>query len=297
MKRLIVWVYALTTVLGTGAVSAEMHEFIAKDGSVVQGEIVDYSVQTDVVSIKSNRGKTIQTKAESFRDEDFKYIRDWDAVRLFSQNTHFRIYLDGPLSRNKWSKYTWYRPPGKREPIKTWVADFNRMGYTIKIDNQTGYDLENVELKYCIYYEQERLDYAVEEKIPDIVVRPSIHKFAIVPDGINKKFESNSIVLRSKEYVSGRGTQLNYLEADGRLFRSRMIGMVFRAEIKTGSGFSAVREVRQPIDLSEEYAWVGPTPENTIWADDNLDEREDTQKPPTFWEERGGGGSEGGGGE
>ncbi|MCF7817047.1 MAG: hypothetical protein K9M54_04130 [Kiritimatiellales bacterium] len=297
MKRLIVFVFALAGVLGTGTVSAEMHEFTAKDGSVVQGEIMDYNVDTDVVSIKSDRGKTLQTKAGTFRDEDFKYIRDWDAVRLFSKNTHFRVYIDGPMSKNKWTKYTWYRGPGKREPYATWINNFNRMGYTIKFENQTGYDLENVVLKYCIYYEQERLDHAVEKKVTDLVVRPSVQLFTIVPNGINKKFESASIVLRSKEYVGGRQTLLRYLEGDGRLFRNKMIGMVFRAEIKTASGFSAVREVRQPIDLSEEYAWVEPTPENTIWPDDSLDESEDTKKPPTFWDERGGGGGSDGGGE
>ena len=287
MKRLILFFCALTVVLGTGRVSAEMREFTTKAGEAVYGEILDYNIKSDAVKIKTDSGKTIQPKASSFRDEDFMYIRDWDAVRLFSENTNFRIYLSGPESRNKWTKYTWQRPPGKREPSHIITTDFNRLGYEIKTDNQTGYDLENVDIKYCIFYEQERLDPRIEEKVTHLVVRPSIHSFAIVPDRQNKKFDSNSIVLRRKQFGDGGG-RLRYLEGDGYIMKNKMIGMIFRASISTPSGQTSVREVRLPRGLSEEYVWLEPTEENTVWPDDDLDEREDTQKPPTMFEEMGG---------
>jgi len=123
---------------------AEVREFTKKDGEAVFGEIIDYNPQTDKVKIRTDNRKMIQMKAASFRDEDFIYIRDWDAVRLFSNNNNFRIYLSGPESKNKWTKYLWRRYVGKIEPTHTYTIDFNKMGYTIKFENQTGYDLENV---------------------------------------------------------------------------------------------------------------------------------------------------------
>jgi hypothetical protein len=290
MKRLIPFFYILAVVLGAGRVAAEVREFTTKEGVAVFGEILDYSIKSDVVKIKTDGGKTIQTTASSFRDEDFMYIRDWDAVRLFSKNTDFRVYLSEPISKNKWAKYLWRRPPGKNDPVNILKIYHNRIYYEIKFENQTGYNLENVDIKYCIYYEQERIDPRIEEKVTDLVVRPSIHHYAIVPDKLNKKFESNSIVLRDKDYQAG--SRLEYLEGEGRFIKSRIIGMVFRATITTVSGPSAVREVRVPRGLSEKYVWVEPTPENTVWPDDGLDESEDTNKPKTLYEEMGGSGGD-----
>jgi hypothetical protein len=287
MKRYVLLLSLLTAAMAVGQASAEVREFTQKDGTAVFGEIIDYNMKTDAVKIKTDQGKTVSTKAGNFLDEDFMYIRDWDAVRLFSQNTDFRIYLNGPDSKNKWTKYLWYRRPGKLEPQHIRTIDFNRVGYEIKFDNQTGYDLENVDIKYCIFYEQQRMDHKIEEKVTDLVVRPSIHHFAIVPDGLNKKFDSNSIVLRRHQLGSGT-RRIRYLEGDGYILKNQMIGMIFRASITTLSGQTAVREMRMPRDLSEEYVWIEPTEENTVWPDDDLDEREDTQKPPTQFELEGG---------
>jgi|GEM_PF-5243488 len=289
MRRFILLAGLLCTAMVAGRVSAEMREFATKDGQVIYGELQSYNLKTDKVQFKTDRGKRVQFKAATLLDEDFIYVRDWDAARLFSENNHFRIYLDGPESKNKWSKYLWRRRPGKREATQTYTIDFNKMGYTIKFENKTGYDLENVAIKYCIYYEQEHFDHTIEEKVADLVVRPSLHTYAIIPDGQNKRFESNAVVLRKKEHMPpAKGNVMRYLEGDGRFLKSQMIGMVFRVSITTLSGQTAVREVRVPRDLSEEYVWLEPTEANTAWPDDDLEEIEDTQRPQTQFELEGG---------
>lgn len=280
------WLILLGVVFFVGMASAEMRDFSTQGGETVRAELLDYNLKTDKVTLKADTGKTVLLKADSLADKDFMYVRDWDAVRLFSKNTKFRIYLNEVESKNKWTKYSWRRNPGKVQPSHILTTYFNRLSYEIKFDNQTGYDLENVEIKYCIYYEQERLDHRIEEKVADLVVRPSLHTYAIIPDGQNKKFESNSIVLRRKDILGG--TRMYYLEGEGRMLKSKTIGIIFRATIQTGSGLSMVREMRLPKDLSEEYVWVEPTPENTVWADDDLDGRTDIATPPTAWEEMGG---------
>ncbi|MBT8043174.1 MAG: hypothetical protein KJN98_08395 [Pontiella sp.] len=263
-----------------------MREYKTMDGEAYQGEIQDFNPQTDKLTIRTDGRKTLQLSADTLVDEDYIYVRDWDAVRRFDENTDFRITISCPESKNKWAKYLWYRPPGKREPMPTHQNFHNRMSYRIKYDNQTGYDLENVELKYCIYYNQERIDHWKEEKVTDLVMRPVVHKYAIIPDGQNDTFDSASVVLRRKEIFGGE--DLIYLEGDGNRLKGEMVGLIFRATIETASGQSTAREIRVPADLSEEYVWVEPTPENTVWPDDDLDEREDTQKPPTRFEEMGG---------
>lgn len=293
MYRFGMMISAVCIALSAMTSFAEMREFTKKDGEAVYGEILDYNPKTDKVKIKTDRKGVVMLKAEDFRDEDFMYIRDWDAVRLFSQNTHFRVYLDGPHSLNEWSKKLWYRPPGKSEASWTHKVDFERVGFTIKYENQTGYDLENMKVKYCIFYLQEKIDYTVEEKVEHVMVRPSVHEYPIVPNGKNTKMQSNTIVLRDTErnYTSG-GSILEYLEGDGKYQKGEIVGMIVRAEIETLSGQKAVREIRLPKDLSEEYVWVEPTEENTVWPDDDLIEKSDLNQPPTMWEENGGGSEE-----
>jgi hypothetical protein len=271
---------------------AEMREFTTKDGETIYGEVIDYDLATDKVKIKTDRGRIIQNRASEYLGEDTVYIQDWDAVRRFPDNNYFRIYLSEPMSKNRWTKYVWRRNPGKQEPSLTWITDFERFGYEIKYDNQTGYDLENVEFKYCIFYRQEQFDWRAEEKAVDTVVRPCVKRFNIVPDGTSQKMDLNTVVLRNKERVVG-STTLTHWEGEGRFFKADLLGMVFRASITTLSGQTAVREIRVPDDLSEEYAWVEPTEENTSWPDDDLIERNDTEKPLTPWEEAGGGSGEG----
>jgi hypothetical protein len=287
MKCLTLFVCMLSVVLVAASCFAETYEFVTKDGTSVFGELKDYNIDTDLVQIKTDQGKTVQSKASSFRNEDFIYIRDWDAVRRFADNNYFRIYLSFPISRNKWDKYAWRENPGKVQPSNIRIDHFERKGYELKFDNKTGYDLENVEIKYCLFYEQEILNHEIEKKEPHIICRPSIHKFAIVPDDLNKKWDSNSIVMREKE-IAQAGSNLRYLRGDGRFLEHKFIGMIFRAKITTMSGQSTEREMRRPLDLSEEFVWVEPTEENTAWTDDDLDEKQDTYKPMTMFEKMGG---------
>ena len=266
----------LTALLYNTSAFAAPRTFTTITGGTISGEILDYNVKSDVVKIKNGSGETVQTKADTFRDEDFKFVREWDAIRFFPKNTHFRMYPTEFESKNKWLKVYWRRPPGQVQPYETSRTYFNRMGNSIKFENKTGYDLEGVAIKYCIFYVQERRDWKTETKVEDIVVRPSIHSFSILPDGVQKKFELNSIVLRNSQApLSDANQRLRYLDGDGRFLKSRMIGMILRATINTPTGQSAVREIRMPKNLSEEYVWVEPTSINTDWPDDNLDESDD----------------------
>lgn len=269
------------------AAEAGVRDFTTTSGQVFRGELLDYNQATDRVTLKTEQGKTEQFKAGGLVDGDYLFVQDWDAVRLFSRTTHFRLYLYGPESLKKWSKIIWRRPPGNVEAQQTIKIDHNRVGYEIKFDNMTGHDLENVELKYNIIYMQERMDYWKEEKVQEIVVRPAVHRFPVIAAGKKLKFPSRTIVLRHKE-VAEAGVRLRYLQGEGRFLKSEVLGMVFRASIKTRSGQATVREMRIPKDLSEGYAWVEPTAENTVWADDTISEKNDTKKPPTLWVEMGG---------
>ena len=110
MKRWTLFALLLLPVVA----SAAEREFATLDGNRILGEIDSYDLKSDMVTIQTFGKKKVSMKASTLRDEDFKFIRDWDASRLFMQNTHFRMYIDGPQTRAKFTKYLWRRPPGWR---------------------------------------------------------------------------------------------------------------------------------------------------------------------------------------
>ena len=121
-----------------------------------QGTIVDYQARSDMLTFRSDDGKQTRFKGAQLDDESFKYVRSWAAAEAFMDPTQFRVYVYGPNKVKNWIKRTWRRPPGKVEPHLSYEIKLERIGYDLKYDNQTGFDLENVQIKYCLFYD--RLD-------------------------------------------------------------------------------------------------------------------------------------------
>ena len=266
------------------------HSLTLMNGEPLQGVIVDYQTRSDVLTFRSNEGKQARFKGAQLDDESFKYVRSWAAAQAFKDPAKFRIYVYGPNSVKSWIKRMWRRPPGKVEPILTYETKLERIGYDLKYDNQTGFDLENVRIKYCLFYDQARFDWYQEERAVDVITRPCVEEFAILPNEVTEKMSLKTIVLRNKEhmYRNDGWMLLKCKQDEGRFFPANFIGMILRIEMIGADGEVVIREMRYPDELSNTYVWVEPTAENIDWADDRLDEKPDIAKPPTRFEEMGG---------
>lgn len=273
---------------------SQARTFTLIDGKTIEGQIYDYDLRSDRLVIRTNSGRQ-NLKAEKLNNDSYRYVQNWDAARQFSNPDKFRTTIYGPEKQKEWIKYIWMRRPGKQEPNRTHVIDFNRYGYDLKIINETGHDLEDIKIKYCIFYKQERMDHWKEEKVEDIIIRPCLETISIFPNEFSERITLKSVVLRDVEIgyerTSGDGGWVEikeYLEGDGRFLKSDFVGMIMRIELKGPDGNIVRHENRYPKELSEEYVWLEPTNENIVWDDDNLDDQSDTVKPPTPYEEMGG---------
>ena len=268
--------------------------FKLMNGDTVEGVIQDYDMRTDRVAFKTSNGrKTV--KANDLDNESYKFVREWDALRKFSNPDNFRITLYDPEKLNTWLKYIWLRNPGKVEPWKTHEISLTRIGHDIKMINETGYDLENIKIKYCLFYKQDKIDHFKEERITEIITRPCLDKITIFPNELTDRRTLKSIVLRDVEIMysrtSGGGGWVEvkeYLEGDGVFLRSDFIGAIVRIEMEGLENNTIMHEKKYPKDLSEDYIWIEPTENNTNWEDDDISEVTDTYKPPTPFEEMGG---------
>ena len=266
------------------------HSLTLMNGDVINGTILDYQNRSDLLTLKADDGNQIRIKGAQLSDDSFKYVRSWAAVQAFQDTSKFRLYVYGPNSLNSWIKRIWRRPPGKVEPNLTYEIKHERIGYDLKYDNQTGFDLENLKIKYCLIYDQARFDWNKEERAIDIITRPCLEEISILPNEYAEKISLKTIVLKNKEhmYRNDGWMLLKCKQDEGRFFPANFIGMILRVEMINPDGKIVVRETRYPNDLSEEYEWLEPTSENIDWSDDLLDDKTDITKPPTRFEEMGG---------
>lgn len=276
------------------AVTATARIFNLMNGDQIEGMVQDYDMRSDRVTFNSASGRTT-VKADDLDNDSYRYVREWDALKKFSNPDNFRITLYDPEKLNTWEKFIWLRNPGKVEPYKTHEISLTRIGHDLKMINETGHDLENVRIKYCLFYNQDRMDHFKEEKVTDIIVRPCIDEITIFPNELTDRRTLKSIVLRDVEIMytrtSGGGGWVEvkeYLEGDGVSLRSDFIGAIVRVEMESLDGNIIMHEKRYPKDLSEDYAWIEPSENNTYWEDDNISEVTDIYKPPTPFEEMGG---------
>ena len=268
--------------------------FTLMDGTSLEGKIQDYDIRSDKVIILTKTGRK-SINADLLNNESYKFVRNWDAVRQFQNPDKFRITMYGPDKLSTWLKNIWLRNPGKVDPWLTHEISLTRIGYDLKLINETGHDLENLKVKYCLFYKQDRMDHQIEERVTDIVVRPCIDEYNIFPNESTERYTLKSVVLRDVEIIyvrtSGGGGWVEikeYLEGDGRFLRSDFIGAILRVEMQALDGNVVSHENKYPKDLSEEYQWLEPTNENIYWEDDYIKDVSDTVKPPTPYEEMGG---------
>lgn len=277
-----------------GEVCAKITTLTLTNGERVSCTLIDYQLKTDAVTVRGEDGKNRRLKGIQLDDDSFRAVRDWDAVRQFNNPEKFRVYVNEPTKVNSWIKYLWYRPPGKVQPGKTYEIDFERWAYELRMDNRTGYDLENVELVYNVYYNQMRMDWTVEERATDTITRPCREAYAILPNEMMEQVTLKSVVLRNKEIMydpyggQWRADILEYLQEDNRFLRAEFLGMVLQIKFTDAQGRVHVRENRYPDELANDIAWVEPTEENVVWEDDFIDEKTDISTPPTRFEEMGG---------
>ena len=280
---------------------ADARTFTLMDGSTLEGEIQDYDLRQDRLTIRSSSGRKV-IKADKLDNESYRYVMNWGAAKQFSNPDKFRLTMYGPEELNSWIKDIWLRLPGKLQPWNTHNLSFSRIGYDLKMINDTGYDLENIQVKYCLFYEQERMNHELEEKVNEIIVRPCLDEISILPNEFTERMSLKSIVLRDVNiiYVKTSGQWWvevkEYLEGEGSTLRSEFIGAMLRIELVDPDGNIVRHEDRYPKYLDDGLGydwdaleWVEPSEENTAWEDDFLDEISDAgTPPPTPFEEMGG---------
>ncbi|WP_372796504.1 hypothetical protein, partial [Pontiella sp.] len=182
MKALITLLASCTIAAG----AAEYREFTARDGRKLKAEVLSCDGVRGRVKVRRDDGKTIVVKIHAFSPEDQAYIRQWIPVSNFLSTMEF------PVTVSKVEERKWRRthegsigmgnaaggqegnsggggggpgggggggggPGGENSSADVVATDrYARYRYDIKLLNRSPSALSELNVEYCIYYEQER---------------------------------------------------------------------------------------------------------------------------------------------
>jgi len=239
MKRLLLIVYLATVATGVQA-ATQYRDFTSAEGKTIRGAIKAYDARTKTVTIERDNRKTAKVPITVFSETDQAYIRDWEVLRNFERGSSFKISAKRKRRDNEGESFTSHN-------TKMAVEDTH---YKILIENKSTSGLKGLELKYCIYYEQEK------EGRGKNICDQGVYCGDLAVDSMDpasKKILNTEAVSTFTEELDGGW--YNGSGADN-VQRGDVHGIWIRIHLKLPSGQTGMREYCYPDSLNNSRAWM-----------------------------------------
>jgi len=143
MKRLIV---VLLVLCCSRAWTADgFHIFTDTQGRAINARILTCDAQKQVMLVQMENGRQGRISLDMLSDTDKEYVRMWLVGRDFQDDRIFRVSAKRKAEDNE-------KKSNKNGVVTRKVENY---GYELLLENRSDLAFENVEMQYCIYYEQE----------------------------------------------------------------------------------------------------------------------------------------------
>jgi len=122
-------------------------------GREIEIQLLDYNPETNKAKVEL-RNKTIQSvDASIFSEVDQTYILKWHKTKVFRSESALRISAEMDVINSEKIKYR-----KATDSTKRWYALHKGMNvkdvvYQLELKNNSGVELNDLEIKYCVYYE------------------------------------------------------------------------------------------------------------------------------------------------
>ena len=216
------------------AAKAEFREFTDTKGRTITAELISYNALQEKVTIKL-KGKGNKTiPIGIFSETDQKYVVEWHRNQDFLNSNKLVVSFNRCKKKNTDnSSSSWW---------------FNRSYYdhsfSIKVENRSPVDFNDVELEYVIFYSQERhiKDWSdTKEEHGTLYVR----KVISLPKKSTKEIETENLLLVN---VSSSG------KPD---LKGEILGIILNLSLKTETGETISRRIKFPENL--DHVWTPKT--------------------------------------
>ena len=123
----------------------QYRDFTSADGKTISGCIVGYDAAKEIVTFERDNRKTSKVPIGIFCETDQAYIRDWDILNSFATERLFKISIERKMHENE----------EKSEKLYNKKITAKDTHYAILLENNSACNFKELELEYCIFYEQE----------------------------------------------------------------------------------------------------------------------------------------------
>lgn len=239
MKRWVLLIMLLT--VGIGSVSAdEYRDFLSADGKAMRGKVLRYDSRKQMVTILRDNKKTATVPLRVFSDKDQEYVLEWEFNKVFLSNSSFKIDAKRKKVKDKGESYSGYISAEK----------LDNTAYEIVLQNKSTSELKELEVEYCIYYEQEKSTRG--KTIDEEGVRYGTIEVASLRPKSTKELMTEAVSVYTYELSA------DYYYSDGRdnKISGKVRGVWIRVNMKTESGEVLTRDYCMPDSLSNSKPWT-----------------------------------------
>jgi hypothetical protein len=214
--------------------------FTDSTGREISARILTYDVRKEVIYVQMENGRKGKIELSKLSDDDRDYVQVWQVSRDFLEDRRFKISAKRKSEDNK----------DKTNKIGIVTRDVENMSYEILLENNSKMNFENINLQYCIYYEQE-VSAAGGNKTKQGVYCGRTEVEDLAP-GAKQELKTGNVVIYKKELDSGYYyTAGSDSSQDGEIHG---IWMQFTMELPGGE--EVVREFCLPDSIPNGHTWT-----------------------------------------
>lgn len=218
----------------TESMLQEFRDFHGENKKTVRGRVVAYNPDSDVVTIAKEKGGTYRVGLSQFSDADQAYVRECNPIKEFFNQKRFHISTEK-------------KPVGGGVELMICRQE-EIIAFDILLENRSHYDLNGLTLDYCIYHEQEELNYRGQVMSQGVVSGTR---------NIGTLARGEKVRLKTEPVVFPKGAQIEYYK-DNKVPQGKILGLWIRVCLPLVDGNKAMRELSMPNTLINNRKWITP---------------------------------------
>lgn len=220
-------------------------EFTTAAGKSFQGRVLSFDAVKDLVQIEAENGKKARISLADLAEKDQEYVRAWGEAQNFLNESRLRISIDRKRQKNE-------AKSGQRGSIE---LDVTNVGYEIALNNRSDQPISNVQLEYCIFYEQEDFKQSAGKVVCDQGIYCGKLDVEEIPARSDQVVDTAAVMVFREELSSG----WSYASGSDNVKHGQVHGVWLRASIALPSGERVYRECSLPDSIPNSKNWTTKT--------------------------------------
>ena len=196
---------------------------------------MEYDAVKKTIKFERDNRKLVTVKIDIFSEADQTYIRDWDILKNFENESRFKISFKRKEKRNE----------GKSVKSVSTTRKVDDTHYEILLENKAASGLKGINLEYCIYYEQDETG----------TVEQGVYCGSLAVDSMGPKSKKMLMTEAVSIYKQELDSGYIYTGGEDSTQRGQVHGIKMRVHLKLPSGKKSTRECCFPESIK-----------NKVWA-------------------------------